>query len=194
MNSQVLQGRVTGALPNHLVTPITTSLWSWTVALGFVSLVYFRSTSLWSCWVGWLLVFLFLGNGEASWSFPFPGAEGGQNHTKGGWQKPWCPPTCGGPLYHEELWVRDIVQSLNGMFCGSGEMGDFDGGGRPTLSQKLCLDNIRQAVSDAGKPPDARWRRRSGSLTGVSGQTRVCRHCSPGPDGFRQAVAPTEEF
>ena len=54
---------------------------------------------------------------------------------------------------HEDVWVRDIVTSLNEMFCGSEEMGNFEGDGRPTLSQTICLETFKQVVRDAGKPP-----------------------------------------
>ena len=54
---------------------------------------------------------------------------------------------------HVDEWVKDIVISLNAMFSGSEEQGSFDGGGRFTLSQSLCLQRLRDAVLVAGKPP-----------------------------------------
>ena len=54
---------------------------------------------------------------------------------------------------HQSKWVADIVMSLNEMFGGSEKMGSFVGDGRPTLSQAICLERIKQAVKDAGKPP-----------------------------------------
>ena len=55
---------------------------------------------------------------------------------------------------HVDLWVKDIVVSLNAMFRGSGDQGSFVGDGRFTLSQALCLQRLRDAVLDVGKPPD----------------------------------------
>eukprot|EP00435_Cladocopium_sp_Y103_P014029 s3339_g3.t1 len=51
-------------------------------------------------------------------------------------------------------WVRDIAVALNCMFMGGDDMGNFEGLVRPTLSQKICLAQVRQAVLDVGKPPD----------------------------------------
>lgn len=44
--------------------------------------------------------------------------------------------------------------ALNSMYAGEEGLGNFAGDGRPTLSQKLCLQRLRQAVLDVGKPPD----------------------------------------
>eukprot|EP00435_Cladocopium_sp_Y103_P059267 s48_g21.t1 len=56
--------------------------------------------------------------------------------------------------HHVDIWHRDIVQTLNAMFMGDEAMGNFDGGGRQTLSQRICLEKLRQAILDAGKPPE----------------------------------------
>ena len=55
---------------------------------------------------------------------------------------------------HVEEWHRDLVQTLNAMFMGDERQGNFDGGGRHTLSQRICLARMKQAILDAGKPPD----------------------------------------
>eukprot|EP00435_Cladocopium_sp_Y103_P066614 s689_g28.t2 len=55
---------------------------------------------------------------------------------------------------HVDQWHWDLVQTLNAMFCGDKLQGDFDGGGRHTLSQRICLTKLRQSILDAGKPPD----------------------------------------
>lgn len=56
--------------------------------------------------------------------------------------------------HHVETWVQDIVVALNAMFLGDEHGGSFAGDGRPTLSQKICLEQLRMSVLDAGKPPD----------------------------------------
>ena len=55
--------------------------------------------------------------------------------------------------HHVDEWVRDIVISLNSMIGGD-DQGSFGDPLRPTLSQKISLGTLRQAVLDAGKPPD----------------------------------------
>ena len=53
-----------------------------------------------------------------------------------------------------DVWVRDVVIALNSMFSGEENWGSFEEAFAPTLSQKICLANLKQAVLDAGKPPD----------------------------------------
>lgn len=55
---------------------------------------------------------------------------------------------------HVDSWVEDIVTSLNEMFNGNEEQGILATERRLTLSQNLCLDRVREAVLDAGKPPE----------------------------------------
>lgn len=55
---------------------------------------------------------------------------------------------------HVDNWHRDLVQTLNAMYAGDEHTGNFDGDGRPTLSQRICLSSLKQAILDAGKPPD----------------------------------------
>ena len=54
---------------------------------------------------------------------------------------------------HVDDWVKDIVSSLNAMFMGSEDLGNFEGDVKPTLSQRICVAQLRQAVLDVGKPP-----------------------------------------
>lgn len=55
---------------------------------------------------------------------------------------------------HVDVWHQELVQTLNAMFAGDEHTGNFVGDGRPTLSQRICLSMLRQAILDAGKPPD----------------------------------------
>lgn len=54
---------------------------------------------------------------------------------------------------HVDEWVRDIVIALNSMYAGVECDGSFDGQHGPTLSQRICIEKVRQCVQDAGKPP-----------------------------------------
>lgn len=53
---------------------------------------------------------------------------------------------------HADQWVQDIVWTVNCMFAGEESMGSFVGNGSTTLSQRLCLDRVKEAVYSAGKP------------------------------------------
>ena len=55
---------------------------------------------------------------------------------------------------HVDTWHRDLVQTLNAMYAGDEHTGNFDGEGRHTLSQRICLSMMKQAILDAGKPPE----------------------------------------
>ena len=55
---------------------------------------------------------------------------------------------------HADEWVHDIVVALNSMFAGEEQKGNFVAGLNPTLSQRICLERVRQAVLEAGKPPE----------------------------------------
>ena len=55
---------------------------------------------------------------------------------------------------HVDTWVRDVVIALSCMYSGEENWGDFEGSFDPTLSQRICLAKLRQAVLDVGKPPD----------------------------------------
>lgn len=55
---------------------------------------------------------------------------------------------------HEEIWARDIVIALNSMYAGVECEGNFDGQHAPTLSQRICLEKVRECAHAAGKPPD----------------------------------------
>ena len=54
---------------------------------------------------------------------------------------------------HVDEWVRDIIVSLNSLFMGSDDMGNFEGNMQPTLSQRICTSQMRRAVLDVGKLP-----------------------------------------
>ncbi len=55
--------------------------------------------------------------------------------------------------HHRDQWVRDIVWTVNTMFCGDESQGNFVGNGGTTLCQRLCLEKVKDAVIRAGKPP-----------------------------------------
>lgn len=54
---------------------------------------------------------------------------------------------------HVDGWVRDIVIALNSMYGGVECQGNFDGQHAPTLSQRICIEKVRQCVHEAGQPP-----------------------------------------
>jgi hypothetical protein len=49
--------------------------------------------------------------------------------------------------------MRDIVWTVNTMFCGDEAQGNFVGNGSTTLGQCLCMERLKNAVVQAGKPP-----------------------------------------
>lgn len=55
--------------------------------------------------------------------------------------------------HHRDQWVRDIVWTVNTMFCGDESQGNFVGNGSTTLCQRLCLEKVKDAVIRAGRPP-----------------------------------------
>ena len=55
--------------------------------------------------------------------------------------------------HHRDQWVRDIVWTVNTMFCGDESHGNFVGNGSTTLCQRLCLEKVKDAVIRAGRPP-----------------------------------------
>lgn len=55
--------------------------------------------------------------------------------------------------HHRDQWVRDIVWTVNTMFCGDESQGNFVGNGSATLCQRLCLEKVKDAVIRAGRPP-----------------------------------------
>lgn len=54
---------------------------------------------------------------------------------------------------HVETWVKDTIITLNSMFAGEECPGSFGAGRGLTNSQVLCLDRMKAAVFEAGKPP-----------------------------------------
>ena len=79
-----------------------------------------------------------------------------------------------------DVWVRDIVIALNSMFLGDESGGNFAGDGRPTLSQKICLEQLRMSVLDAGKPPDGiSGREALSELQAKAGYTAEPVHLAP---------------
>ncbi len=54
---------------------------------------------------------------------------------------------------HVEVWVKDIIVTLNSMYAGEECPGSFGAGRGLTNSQALCLDRMKAAVFEAGKPP-----------------------------------------
>lgn len=54
---------------------------------------------------------------------------------------------------HVNAWVRDVVIALNGMYAGRTDEGSFEACGSITMAQQLCLDRIKAAVLNLGKPP-----------------------------------------
>lgn len=54
---------------------------------------------------------------------------------------------------HSDQWMRDIVWTVNTMFCGDEAQGNFVGNGSTTLGQRLCMERLKNAVAQAGKPP-----------------------------------------
>eukprot|EP00435_Cladocopium_sp_Y103_P040424 s562_g11.t1 len=54
---------------------------------------------------------------------------------------------------HVDAWVRDIIISLNAMYLGESDRGNFEASGSVTLSQQLCIERIKSAVLNVGKPP-----------------------------------------
>ena len=54
---------------------------------------------------------------------------------------------------HVDAWVRDIIISLNSMYLGESDRGNFEASGSTTLSQQLCIERIKSAVLNVGKPP-----------------------------------------
>ena len=88
-----------------------------------------------------------------------------------------------GEKAHVNQWVLDLVVTLNSLYAGAEYAGSFAADQTPaTLSQRLCLDRLRTAVLDAGKPPEG--------LTGQGALSEL--RTLPGYSGEPASLAPLQ--